>query len=183
MDSLPSPPGYSRRCRDRIPRWTLFTSKQPVGSIAGRWHPNPLVAARQKASRIWWANARRQFELFVSQLVVDECLAGDPDAAQERVDELAGIPRLQISEPARDLADALMYRKAIPASEPRDAVHIGIAAVHGIQYLVTWNFKHIANATLRDDINGVCRDVGHEPPIICTPEEIAGMTDDTFDTD
>ena len=114
--------------------------------------------------------------------MVDECLAGDPDAAQERINELVGIPRLQIIDAARDLVDALMDRKAIPESEPRDGLHIGIAAVHGIQYLVTWNFKHIANATFRDCINGVCRDVGHEPPIICTPEEIAGMTDDAIDT-
>lgn len=162
---------------------TVYIETTVVGSIAGRLHPNPLTAARQKASRIWWSNARSHFEIFVSQLVVDECLAGDPDAAQERVDEVAGIPRLQITNAARDLADALIDRKAIPASEPRDALHIGIAAAHGIQYLVTWNFKHIANATLRDRINGICRDVGHEPPIICTPEEIAGMTDDAIDTD
>ncbi|MEO1616447.1 MAG: hypothetical protein AAFV88_11395 [Planctomycetota bacterium] len=90
---------------------------------------------------------------------------------------------LQITDATRDLADALMDRKAIPESEPRDAIHIGIAAVHGVQYLVTWNFKHIANATLRDRINRVCRDAGHEPPIICTPEEIAGMSDDSIDTD
>jgi hypothetical protein len=160
---------------------TVYVETTVVGSIAGRLHPNPLIAARQEASRKWWSNARSQFQLFVSQLVVDECLAGDPDAAQERVDELTEIPRLQITDAAKHVADALMDRKAIPASEPRDALHIGIAAAHGVQYLVTWNFKHIANATLRDRINEVCRDVGYEPPIICTPEEIAGMTDDALD--
>jgi len=162
---------------------TVYLETTVVGSIAGRLHPDPLIAARQKTARVWWSTAGTDFELFVSQLVVDECLAGDPNAAQERIDELTGIPRLQITDAARDLADALMDRKAIPASEPRDALHIGIAAAHGIQYLVTWNFKHIANATLRGHINWVCRDVGHEPPIICTPEEIAGMTDGSVDTD
>ena len=161
---------------------TVYIETTVIGSIAGRMHPNPLIAARQQASRVWWSDARTLFRLFVSQLVVDECLAGDSDAAQERIRELEGIPRLQITEPARDLANALMDGKAIPESEPRDALHIGIAAVHGVQYLVTWNFKHIANATLRDRINNVCRDTGHEPPIICTPEEIAGMSDDSFDT-
>ncbi|MCS7471625.1 type II toxin-antitoxin system VapC family toxin [Stieleria sp. ICT_E10.1] len=161
---------------------TVYIETTVIGSIAGRLHPNPLIAARQQASRVWWSDARTLFRLFVSQLVVDECLAGDSDAAQERIDELVRIPRLQITEPARELANALMDRKAIPESEPRDALHIGIAAVHGVQYLVTWNFKHIANATLRDRINNVCRDAGHEPPIICTPEEIAGMNDESFDT-
>jgi hypothetical protein len=160
---------------------TVYIETTVVGSIAGRLHPNPLIAARQEASRIWWSKARTEFRLFVSQVVVDECLAGDPDAAQERVDQLAGIPRLQITDAARKLADALIDQRAIPASEPRDALHIGIAVAHGVQYLVTWNFKHIANATLRDRISEVCRDVGYEPPIICTPEEIAGMTDDATD--
>ena len=162
---------------------TLYIETTVIGSIAGRLHPNPLIAARQQVSRVWWSDARTHFRLFVSQLVVDECLAGASDAAQERIGELAGIPRLQITEPARKLANALMDRKAIPESEPRDALHIGIAAVHGVQYLVTWNFKHIANATLRDRINNVCCDAGHEPPIICTPEEIAGMNDESFDAD
>jgi hypothetical protein len=72
---------------------------------------------------------------------------------------------------------------AIPQTEPRDALHVAIAAVHGVQYLVTWNFKHIANATLRPRIDAVCRDNGYEPPIICTPEELAGMADDANDTD
>ena len=160
---------------------TVYIETTVVGSVAGRMHPNPLIAARQSTSRAWWSDARTLYRLFVSQLVVDECLAGDPEAAQERLDELISIPRLNITDSAKDLADALMVGNAIPASEPRDALHVGIAAVHGIQYLVTWNFKHIANATLRQRINDVCRDAGHEPPIICTPEEIAGMTDGTID--
>jgi len=162
---------------------TVYLETTVVGSIAGRLHPDPLIAARQNISRVWWSTAGADFDLFVSQLVIDECLAGDSNAAQERIDELTGIPRLQVTDAARSLADALMDRKAIPASEPRDALHIGIAAAHGIQYLVTWNFKHIANATLRGRINRVCRDVGHEPPIICTPEEIAGTTDGSVDAD
>lgn len=160
---------------------TVYVETTVISSIAGRLHPNPLIASRQVASRRWWSQARTEFQLFVSQLVVDECLAGDPAAARERVDQLAGIPRLQITDAARKLANALLDQKAIPASEPRDALHIGIAAAHGVQYLVTWNFKHIANATLRDRITEVCRDVAYEPPIICTPEEIAGMTDDALD--
>lgn len=162
---------------------TVYVETTVVGSIAGRMHPNPLIAARQQQSRTWWKTASAEHELLISQLVVDECLAGDPDAAQERVDVLVGIPRLVVSGAARDLADALMDGKAIPESEPRDALHIAIAAAHGVKYLVTWNFKHIANATLRELINDVCRDNGHEPPIICTPEELAGMNDESLDAD
>jgi len=162
---------------------TVYVETTVVGSIAGRMHPNPLIAARQQKSRVWWKTASTEHKLLISQLVVDECLAGDPDAAQERVDELVGIPRLVVTDAARNLANALMDAKAIPQSEPRDALHVAIAAVHGVKYLVTWNFKHIANATLREQINDVCRDNGYEPPIICTPEELAGMNDESLDAD
>ena len=162
---------------------SVYVETTVIGSIAGRIHPNPLIAARQQKSRIWWSTASSEYRLLVSQLVVDECLAGDSDAAQERLDELVGIPRLVITDAAHKLADALMAANAIPRSEPRDALHIAIAAVNGVQYLVTWNFKHIANATLRERINDACRDNGHEPPIICTPEELAGMNDESINAD
>ena len=162
---------------------TVYLETTVVGSIAGRIHPNPDVASRQRKSRRWWATARHDHRLLISHLVLDECQAGDPTAAQERLDEIGELDRLDITDDAQNLANALMAGGAIPESEPRDALHVAIAAVHGVQYLVTWNFKHIANATLRGRINDVCRDNGYEPPIICTPEELAGMTDESNDTD
>lgn len=161
---------------------TVYLETTVIGIIAGRLHPNPLVAARQALTRKWWLTARSNYELFASQLVVDECMAGDPSAVQERLKELDDIPRLTIPDAARTLADELMTNRAVPDSEPRDALHIAIAAFHGIQYLVTWSFKHIANATLRSKIEAVCRDNGYEPPTICTPEELAGMTDDALNS-
>ena len=72
-----------------------------------------------------------------------------------------------------ELAIQLLSGHAIPETEPRDAAHISLAAVHGLQYLVTWNFKHIANATTREIIESICRNNGYEPPIICTPNELS----------
>jgi predicted nucleic acid-binding protein len=162
---------------------TVYIETTVVGSIAGRIHPNPEVASRQHKTRRWWKEAKLTYQIVISHLVVDECLAGDPSAASERIDEIEDLTRVNVTDDARNLANALMAKGAIPESEPRDALHVALAAVHGIKYLVTWNFKHIANATLRYRINEVCRDNGFEPPIICTPEELAGMTDDTNDTD
>ena len=146
---------------------TVYIETTVVGHIAGRIHPNPDVAARQRKTRRWWATAKSDYQILISQLVLDECAAGDPTAANERIDELDGLSRLDITADVHHLANALMSKKAIPQSEPRDALHVAIAAVHGVQYLVTWNFKHIANATLRTRINDTCRDEGYEPPIIC----------------
>lgn len=162
---------------------TVYLETTVVGSIAGRIHPDPDIASRQHKTRRWWAAAKAAYDIVISQLVLDECGAGDPSAAKERIDEVNGLSRLDITGDARNLAKSLMVGGAIPQSEPRDALHVAIAAVHGVQYLATWNFKHIANAALRTRINDVCRDNGYEPPVICTPEELMGMTDDPNHTD
>jgi predicted nucleic acid-binding protein len=129
--------------------------------------------ARQLSSQRWW-DIRDRYSLVVSQIVVDECTAGDSYAALERLHLIANIPVLAVSADAKQLADGLILNHAIPATEPRDALHISIAAVNGIQYLVTWNFRHIANAETRATIEQVCRDHGYVPPLICSPDELLG---------
>jgi hypothetical protein len=104
--------------------------------------------------------------------VIDECSGGDPTAANERLTVISDLELLDTSDAVDDLADELIVQGAVPASQPRDAFHIAIAAVNGVQYLVTWNFKHIANPTLQNQIASVCRERGFEPPVICTPEQL-----------
>lgn len=154
---------------------TVYIETSVVGNLAGRIHPDPAIASRQGITRRWWPIALAQYRLLISELVLDECNGGDPTAAQERLDEIDFLPLLDITDEVHELADQLTSQGAVPISEPRDAIHIAIAAVHGVQYLVTWNFKHIANATLRSRIEAVCRDAGYEPPTICTPEEFAAV--------
>lgn len=159
-------------------RWTRYTLKQPlVGHLTGRLLSDPIVAARQLTTRAWWTGDAVKFKPYISQLVLDECGDGDPMAAAERLQEIEAIEMLAISADVDALADALMLGKAVPTSEPRDAFHIAIAAVHGVQYLLTWNFRQIANAALRGWIEQICRDEGFEPPIICTPDELMGTDD------
>lgn len=153
---------------------SVYVETTVVGHLAGRLHNDPAVAARQKVTRQWWSSASSQHRLLVSQIVLEECGGGDPAAAQERLEIVEVLEVLEVIDAVRDLAMTLISRGAIPHSEPRDALHISIAAVHGVEYLVTWNFKHIANASLRSRIEAACRAGGCEPPIICTPEELAG---------
>jgi len=104
-------------------------------------------------TRGWWCGADGKFKLYISQLVLDECGDGAPTAAADRLKIIEDIEMLAISADVDSLAESLMQRRAVPATEPRDAFHIPIAAVHGVQYLLTWNFiKHIANAALRGQI-------------------------------
>ena len=156
---------------------TVYIETTIVGHIAGRVHPDPFVADRQQVTRDWWRDHAPSFDVFISQLVIEECSEGDPSAAAERLEVVKDLDLLQSTDEVDDLTNALIAGKAVPASEPRDAFHIAIAAVNGVAFLLTWNYKHIANATLRGRIEQVCRDAGFEPPIICTPDELVGIDD------
>ena len=150
-----------------------------VPSYLMAWPSRDLVrAAHQQITREWWTR-RGVFELYTSRLVVEECRAGDPEAASDRLAALAGVPLLEQTAEAATLAEALMRGVPLPERAAADALHIAIAAVHGVDYLLTWNCTHIANVTLRPRIEAVCRAAGYEPPLICTPEELpAGGRDD-----
>lgn len=131
-----------------------------------------VVAGRQKITRDWWRYALNAFALVVSELVHREASTGDPQAIRDRLEALKDLPVLAVSQQAEDLARALVAGGAVPSREPEDGLHIALAVANGIEYLVTWNFKHIANATMRSKIHGVCIAQGYDPCTICTPEEL-----------
>jgi len=157
----------------------VYIETTVVGNISGRIHPNPDVASRQRITREWWTTANVRYRIVTSQLTLDECGDGDPSAAKERLEILQGIPLLNQSDEAEMLAELLIDRKAVPASEPRDALHIATAAVNGVQFVATWNFKHILNPHLQAQIAATCRDSGFIPPVICTPEQLKVTEDDS----
>jgi hypothetical protein len=97
---------------------------------------------------------------------------GHPDAAKRRLEAIAEIMELQATEEVRVLGQELIRRNALPANAEIDAYHVAIATVNGIEYLLTWNCTHIANAHTRPKIEATCRALGYEPPIICTPQEL-----------
>jgi predicted nucleic acid-binding protein len=157
------------------PRIYLETT---IPSYLTAWPSRDLVrAAHQQITREWWER-RHAYEIFISQLVVRESQAGDPQAAAARLEALAGLTLLEQSEEVEALARELIRRVPLPDRATADALHIATAAAHGMDYLLTWNCTHIANASLRGRIEAVCRDAGFEPPAICTPEELPGGDDD-----
>lgn len=161
-----------------MPQSTVYIETTVIGHLVGRIFADPVIAGRQTVTRLWWPNAINTHRLFVSQLVADECRAGDPVAAAERLAILDSLEFLTASVEADLLALQLIAGHAIPPTEPRDAVHIALAAVHGVEYLATWNFKHIANPSTRAAIESICRRAGYQPPIICTPDELSEVDDD-----
>jgi hypothetical protein len=130
------------------------------------------MAANQEATRKWWDESRAKFELFVSELVIGEISNGDRDAVKRRIAVVENLPELALTDQAEALAAKLLLGAALPQKAKADALHIAVATVHGMDYLLTWNCTHIANAIMRPKIELICRAAGYEPPVICTPPEL-----------
>jgi predicted nucleic acid-binding protein len=151
---------------------TVYVETSVVSYLTGRPNSDLLVAAHQKATIDWWADRSRDFELWISEFVLGEAQRGHPDAAQRRLDALAGIPLLALEPQIEVLASALLTSGAVPAKARLDALHIASASVHGMNYLLTWNFRHIANAEKWASIENVCLAMGVKMPRICSPLEL-----------
>lgn len=133
-----------------------------------------IRAGHQQITLEWWETRRSFFDVFISQLVLDEAAAGDSAAARERLAVVQDLPLLDITDDVTSLAVVLVTSLAVPAKAATDAAHIALAAVHGMHFLLTWNCVHIANAEMAVAIERVCRDNGFTCPVICTPEALMG---------
>ncbi len=133
-----------------------------------------VTAGHQQSTHTWWKRDRNDFELFVSQFVLDECAGGDKDMARLRLDLLEDLSVLEISDEAVKLSKTLIQNGPLPKKAETDALHIAIAAANAMDYLLTLNMKHIANASMQRAIHGICRKAGFDPPVICTPDELLG---------
>jgi predicted nucleic acid-binding protein len=155
-------------------RATVYLETSIVSYLTARASRDLLVAAHQQLTVAWWDQQRASYELFTSQVVLAEARAGDAEAAQRRLTVLERLPLLDVTDAAIALAATLITGQALPAQATQDALHLALACVHGMEYLLTWNCTHLANARLRSRIEQVCREAGYIPPIICTPEELEG---------
>jgi len=151
---------------------TVYVETSVVSYLTSRPSRESIVAAHQRLTAHWWANARPSFNSVVSQLVIDEASLGDPALARRRLRAIEGLPVLGLTREGRELARALIDEVAMPPTAIADALHIAIAAENGSHYLLTWNCRHIANASSRALIERALRLRGYDAPILCTPEEL-----------
>lgn len=150
----------------------VYIETSIVSYLAAKPSGDVRVTANRDATIEWWKVRGPAFELFISEFVLVESALGDSAAAKRRLEAIEGIPKLEATEAVRVLGQTLVSEGAVPAKSEIDAYHIAIAAVHGMEYLLTWNCTHIANAVMRATIESVCRRSGYEPSIICTPQEL-----------
>ena len=137
-----------------------------------------IAAAHQQISKLWWERRRQDFDLVVSELVLKESAAGAPDAAKRRLTLIQDIPILALPDAAEPLVRALIQGRALPDQASQDAFHLAVCALHGVPFLLTWNCAHLANAERFPAIVDVLEARGLTPPVICTPEELMGDSDE-----
>ena len=133
-----------------------------------------VIAGRQEITREKWPKILEFFEVYISALVLQEAEQGDTEAAQKRLNVMTSLPVLAITGEVEKLASILISEGPIPDKNPEDALHIAIATVNGIDYLLTWNFAHINNAQMKSKITSIVEKHGYRCPIICSPEELLG---------
>ena len=144
-----------------------------VVSYLTAWPSRDVVTlGNQVATREWWREAPSRFELVASPLVIEGSSVGDPEAARARLAALESVRVVRTGDHAAALGRSLVAARAFPAQAVADAAHAAIAAVNGVDYLVTWKMRHLANPVAAARIGRVCRDAGHEPPVICTPSQL-----------
>ncbi|HUT14374.1 MAG TPA: type II toxin-antitoxin system VapC family toxin [Thermoguttaceae bacterium] len=156
---------------------TLYVETSIVSYLRQRPSAQVIMAARQLLTHQWWDEERGNYELVASQYVIDEASVGDPVLAAERLESLDGIPLLPLDPQIGAIANEIVSRAILPRKATIDALHIATVAHHRIEYLLTWNCKHIANAKILPRIRDVLTDLGIPVPIICTPEEM--VSDDS----
>lgn len=154
----------------------VYIETTVISYLTARPSRDLIMAAHQQITHDWWNSRRTSYELCVSELVLDEAAAGDPQAAQERLLVLQPMLVIETTAEAFELAAALLRAGALPQKAAADALHISIAATKAVPYLLTWNCRHLANASMRPVIEAVCVAQGLKAPIICTPEELMEST-------
>ena len=151
----------------------VYIETSVISYLTARPSKTILGAAHQQITLAWW-ETRSQYDLVVSDSVLRECAAGDPDAAKKRLTVLNEVPLILITEQALDIANSLIAKRIVPAKAAEDALHIAIATVNEVDYLLTWNCRHIANPEIQRGIAAHLEDIGLSLPFICTPEELLG---------
>jgi predicted nucleic acid-binding protein len=162
---------------------TVYIETSIVSHASSRPSTNPIIASLQNQARDWWQFERQKFELVTSQLVINEASAGDQNAARDRLNLLNGIPLVPITFEVQTIANALISASMMPPKAAADALHVAAAAFAGVEYLLTQNCRHIANARILPQVYATLKSLGFGDLLICTPAEFLGEIYDDNELD
>ena len=137
-------------------------------------HPSRdlVIAAHQQITHEWWRTAPERFDLYVSEAVLDEIQAGDPDAVARRLEMVERLPVLAFSDDVASLVQAYDQRLGFVGRARTDLLHIAFSVAYEIDYLVTWNCRHLAKGETIRRLADANVELGRFTPVIVTPEEL-----------
>ncbi len=154
----------------------VYLETSVISFLTARKSRDIVKLAKQKLTREWWVKNRSNYDFYISDPVISEIKMGDAEAARQRLEMVAGLPLLDITDSVKNLHMCFFTAKILPEKARADALHIALAAAHGMAYLATWNCKHINNATLREKISDTVKRAGHNEVVMATPEELWRLT-------
>ena len=150
----------------------VYLETSVISYLASKPSRDLIIAGHQQLTRDWWDQQSNKFQLYISGLVFEEVKAGDLDAANRRLELIATISMLELNQSVLEFTSDLIEKGIVPPTAVPDATHIALAVVHGIDYLLTWNCRHIANARIRARILDLVRKHNFKETVICTSEEL-----------
>ena len=153
-----------------LPR--LYIESTIPSYLVARRSRDLRLAADQETTEEWWESRRHEYELFTSEVVATEISLGDTAMAAARTEKLEGIIRLPSQPEVDALAEELLLQGILPPFAAADAAHIAFSTVHAMDFLLTWNCKHINNPHNFRRIERLCSALGLAGPVICTPEQL-----------
>lgn len=154
---------------------TLYMETAIVSYMTSWLNRDATVARRQSVIRDWWRRHRIRHLIYTSEVVIGEASRGDPFAARRRLEILRKLPRVHVSPQSHELAELILAHCRLPARLYDDAQHVALCALHGLDVLLTWNCKHLANEHMLPFIGRACEAYGYAPPTILTPEQLIGV--------
>ncbi|WP_009633250.1 type II toxin-antitoxin system VapC family toxin [Synechocystis sp. PCC 7509] len=153
---------------------SIYIETSILGYLTARWTKDLIMAANIEITKDWWESRRNTFTLFTSEAVLEEVALGDPAIAAQRLEILQSFSLLSLNLAVQGLAAQFLTRSNLPPKAKIDAIHIAAATIHGMDYLLTWNCKHIANAQIQGKLAEISLDSGYVLPVLCTPNELMG---------
>jgi hypothetical protein len=151
---------------------TLYIETSVPSYVTGRDSTNVITLGRQLITRKWWSEALPAFDARISELVLQEAAEGDPVAAQRRLELLGGFSVLDVTAEASYLSKHYLKGLVLPDKAEPDALHLAIAVLNGMDYIATWNIRHLAHGRIRKELQRLNDELGFVTPTICTPEEL-----------
>ncbi len=153
---------------------TVYIETSILGYLTAKSTDNLILAANMKVTQDWWNICRSSFILYASEIVEDEAVRGDPAIASQRLNLLQSLMLLDLTEAALELAQEFLQQSNLPPKASNDALHMALATVYGLNYLLTWSCKHMANAQIQRKLSQISSELGYKLPVICTPYELMG---------